>query len=188
MPSRSDEESKVRRLIELKEWVEKKLGELKAEVEGLQALSSILAELIAEKSFQPASTTVAAEREPSEKVEPKVEGIPIRYSDGTLLATVHSEDGRIRVIFSEDVELREDIPPFRAFLVRKVLEPMTSRDLEAVSRGVIPPDEAFNYEIKVEDGVLKELILHNVRDSSRVRDFRSALRWTLERMYEKILK
>jgi hypothetical protein len=91
----------------------------------------------------------------------------------------------MRIVFSRELALKEDIQPFRAFLIKKVLEPITSQDLEAVSRGRIPPDRAFNYELKVEDGILRELILNNLYDPARIRDIQSAVRWTLERMYER---
>ncbi|MBS7642196.1 MAG: hypothetical protein QW374_02340 [Candidatus Bathyarchaeia archaeon] len=187
------EELDVKKLVELKEWIDKRVGELKGEIEILSALSSMLSMVIAEKSFQPAST-LAREQATPEQPKPKpvqveqARGIPIRSSDGTLLAMIYREDTRMRIVFSRELALREDIQPFRAFLIRKVLEPITSQDLEAVSRGRIPPDRAFNYELKVEEGVLRELILNNLYDTARIRDIQSAVRWTLERMYERAKK
>ncbi len=186
------EELDVKKLIELKEWVDKRAAELKSEMGILEALSSMLSTIIAEKSFQPASTLAkeAISEQPQlvQLKQPQPEqpgGIPIRSSDGMLLATIYREDTRMRIVFSRELALKEDIQPFRAFLIKKVLEPITSQDLEAVSRGRIPPDRAFNYELKVEDGVLRELILNNLYDPARIRDIQSAVRWTLERMYER---
>jgi hypothetical protein len=186
------EELDIKKLIELKEWVDKRAAELKSEMGILEALSSMLSTIIAEKSFQPASTLAkeAISEQPQlvQLKQPQPEqpgGIPIRSSDGMLLATIYREDTRMRIVFSRELALKEDIQPFRAFLIKKVLEPITSQDLEAVSRGRIPPDRAFNYELKVEDGVLRELILNNLYDPARIRDIQSAVRWTLERMYER---
>lgn len=186
------EELDVKKLIELKEWIDKRVVDLKNEVKILETLSSMLSTVIAEKSFQPASD-LAKEVAP-EQIQPKQiqleqpVGIPIRSSDGVLLATIYREDTRMRIVFSRDLALKEDIQPFRAFLIRKVLEPITSQDLEAVSKGRIPPDRAFNYELKVDEGVLRELILNNLYDPARIRDIQSAIRWTLERMYERTKK
>ncbi|MEM2739184.1 MAG: hypothetical protein QXQ29_00060 [Candidatus Bathyarchaeia archaeon] len=186
------EELDLKKLIELKEWIDKRVVDLKNEVGILETLSSMLGTVIAEKSFQPASA-LAREATP-EPIQPKqvqpeqLGGIPIRSSDGMLLATVYREDTRMRIVFSRDLALKEDIQPFKAFLIRKVLEPITSQDLEAVSRGRIPPDRAFNYELRVEEGVLRELILNNLYDPARIRDIQSAVRWTLERMYERAKK
>jgi hypothetical protein len=187
------EELDVKKLIELKEWVDKRAAELKSEMGVLETLSLMLSAIIAEKSFQPASTLAAKEAisEQPQLVQPRQPqpeqpgGIPIRSSDGMLLATIYREDTRMRIVFSRELALKEDIQPFRAFLIKKVLEPITSQDLEAVSRGRIPPDRAFNYELKVEDGILRELILNNLYDPARIRDIQSAVRWTLERMYER---
>jgi hypothetical protein len=187
------EELDVKKLIELKEWVDKRAAELKSEMGILETLSLMLSAIIAEKSFQPASTLAAKEAiseqpQPVQPRQPQPEqpgGIPIRSSDGMLLATIYREDTRMRIVFSRELALKEDIQPFRAFLIKKVLEPITSQDLEAVSRGRIPPDRAFNYELKVEDGILRELILNNLYDPARIRDIQSAVRWTLERMYER---
>jgi len=186
------EELDVKKLIELQEWIDKRVVDLKNEVKILETLSSMLSTVIAEKSFQPASD-LAKEAAP-EQIQPKQiqleqpGGIPIRSSDGVLLATIYREDTRMRIVFSRDLALKEDIQPFRAFLIRKVLEPITSQDLEAVSKGRIPPDRAFNYELKVDEGVLRELILNNLYDPARIRDIQSAIRWTLERMYERTKK
>ncbi|MCS7112954.1 MAG: hypothetical protein NZ955_03235 [Candidatus Bathyarchaeota archaeon] len=185
------EELDVKKLIELKEWIDKRVVDLKNEVGILEALSSMLSTFIAEKSFQPASALakeVTPEPIQPKQVQPEPGGVPIRSSDGILLATVYREDTRMRIVFSRDLALKEDIQPFKAFLIRKVLEPITSQDLEAVSRGRIPPDRAFNYELKVEEGVLRELILNNLYDPARIRDIQSAIRWTLERMYERAKK
>jgi|GEM_PF-652221 len=186
------EELDVKKLIELKEWVDKRVVELKSEMGILEALSSMLSTIIAEKSFQPASTLakeVISEQpqlvQPKQPQSEQLAGIPIRSSDGMLLATIYREDTRMRIVFSRELALKEDIQPFRAFLIKKVLEPITSQDLEAVSRGRIPPDRAFNYELRVEDGILRELILNNLYDPARIRDIQSAVRWTLERMYER---
>jgi len=47
------------------------------------------------------------------------------------------------------------------------------------------PDEAFSYNIKKDGDILQEIIIQNF-NFSREREIRSATRWTLEKMYEKM--
>jgi len=75
-------------------------------------------------------------------------------------------------------------PPFKAFLVDKVLMRMHEIDQEAVRRGELMPDEALSFDIKTEGNILREILVRNVTPQ-RERELRSAIRWTLEKMYEK---
>ena len=46
------------------------------------------------------------------------------------------------------------------------------------------PDKMFAYNIVSEGDLLREIILKNV-DEERLKELKSSIRWTLEKMYEK---
>ncbi len=95
-------------------------------------------------------------------------------------------EGYIRIVPAQDIELNINIPPFRQFLVEKVLEEMRRKDREAVERGELREEEALDYEIKTKGDILTEIFVKNVVDERRMRELKNAVRWTFERMLEKI--
>ena len=50
--------------------------------------------------------------------------------------------------------------------------------------GLLPPDKMFAYDIATEGELIREIIIKNV-DDNRLKDLRSSIEWTLEKMYEK---
>jgi hypothetical protein len=49
----------------------------------------------------------------------------------------------------------------------------------------LTPDKMFAYNITREGDSLREIIIKNV-DEERLRELKSSIRWTLEKMYEKM--
>ncbi|MBS7633408.1 hypothetical protein KEJ15_07330, partial [Candidatus Bathyarchaeota archaeon] len=66
----------------------------------------------------------------------------------------------------------------------RVLTKMQERDIELSRTGQLPSSRIFSYEIIQDDGVIREMIIRNV-DSDRLRELKSSIRWTLEKMLEK---
>ena len=62
---------------------------------------------------------------------------------------------------------------------------MRDKDEELAREGKIMPERTLAYEIKTEGGILQEIAVRNFRPE-RERELRSATRWTLEKMYEKM--
>jgi hypothetical protein len=53
-----------------------------------------------------------------------------------------------------------------------------------VRRGQLTPDKMFAYNIVREGDLLREIVIRNA-DEERLRELKSSIRWTLEKMYEK---
>ena len=47
-------------------------------------------------------------------------------------------------------------------------------------------ENILSYNVIVDGDDLKEVLIKNYGDSQRLREIRSAVRWTLEKMFEKI--
>ncbi|MDI9577143.1 MAG: hypothetical protein QM398_03285, partial [Thermoproteota archaeon] len=77
------------------------------------------------------------------------------------------------------------IPPFSTFLVEKVFAKMQEKDKELVRLGQWAPDKLFNYNIVKEGDLIREIIIKNV-DDERLKELKSSIRWTFEKMYEKM--
>ena len=52
--------------------------------------------------------------------------------------------------------------------------------------GELDPSEILEYEVEEEEGRLSSLIIHNYGGERRLREINSSLRWTFDKMYDKI--
>lgn len=179
------EEEKLKRIAELREILEERIRSLEAEVEGLKLILELVNIILLERSFKRAEEIAqlrTAEAAPPTREVTRI--IPLKTSSGETLASIYVEDKNLRIIPEADKKFYTDTPPFEAFLIEKVLNKMREADQEAVKRGELMPDEALSYEVKTEGNLIRELIIRNVTPQ-RERELRSAVRWTLEKMYEK---
>lgn len=190
----SDEEE-VKQLAELKVKLQKKLEALREEVKILESLISVVDSLLVSKSFrrievpqlpQTQSAQVEISLAPQAPELSAQETILLEASDGTLLAKMYVTDKDIQVIIEPSLNLYVTTPPFQSFLVSRVLDSMKNKDLELVKDGKLNPDKVFDYELKIEGDALKEIRIKNYGDKRRLRELRTSIRWTLEKMYEKL--
>ena len=63
---------------------------------------------------------------------------------------------------------------------------MKKTDQERSTNGELDPGEILEYEIQEEDGKLTQLSIHNYGGERRLREINSSLRWTFDKMYDKI--
>lgn len=188
-------EESAKSLADLKKYLEDKLAALTAEIEHVKALIRIVDEALTKVSFKPASAleitrevVQQVSQPPSPPRGPETETLIMASSrmNNKLLGKMYIGEGYIRIVPAQDIELNINIPPFRQFLVEKVLEEMRRKDREAVERGELKEEEALNYEIKTKGDILTEIFIKNVADERRIRELKNAVRWTFERMLEKI--
>lgn len=185
------ENERVKRLAEAKSYIQKRIDELESEVELLKLILSVIDTALSRESF-----TKAAEL-PREAPREAPQA-PLAEADlGAQVseAAVTSRDGRelARLVVYEKglvikplMDLPVDSPPLRSFFVAKVLEGYKRKDEELVRAGEILEDEAFDYEVAEEEGLVKEIIVRNYRERRRLDEIRSALRWTLNRVLERM--
>jgi hypothetical protein len=117
--------------------------------------------------------------------EPEVTAVPIKTATGELLANLYMNEDSIHAVLAEDKQFTVDTPPFMAFLIERVLAKMQEKDREAAAVGEISPDKILSYSIVREGDILHELTIRNI-SPDRARELKSSIRWTLEKMYEKM--
>lgn len=103
---------------------------------------------------------------------------------GCLPARNETENS-LRVVRASDKNFDINTPPFTHFLGERVLLKMQGRDNELARAGHIVPDKIFCYEIKREGNVISEINIRNI-DSDRLKELKSSIRWTFEKMHEKM--
>lgn len=191
-----EEKEKIKKLIEFKAKLEKRVEKTEAELEDLQVLMEFVNKVLMEKGFRHAEvvkpTVVKPPTEKAETVEkvsvvpPKEfeNVIPLKMVTGEPLADIYIGKDFMEVIPAEKRDFNVNTPPFMQFLVNRVLTKMQEKDREDTRNGRITPEEILSYNIIRDGDVVRKIVVRNV-SLSRRRELKSTIRWTLEKMYEK---
>lgn len=187
MTAEEKEEEKIRKMAEFRTVLEKHVKELETELEGLKAMLEFANDALLKKGFRKAEAvkppSVLPETRSSVKEEYE-ETVPLNTADGEFLANIYVGKDSMRVMLAEDKNFNVNTPPFMPFLVERVLAKMQERDRESVRTGEMTPNEMISYNIMREGDIIREITIRNV-GPERVRELKSSIRWTLEKMYEK---
>lgn len=188
-----EEDSDLKRLAEMKAYLEKKIAESEREAERLRSFLEIVDSQLAEKSFRrvkiPADAQVAPGPEMIEEARKETgEMWPISTPEGTHLADLQITGSEIALVPDPGIRYEVASPPLRAFLVARVLDPMHVKDQEAARNGQLSANNVLTYELEEDSGTLRTLRVHNYGDQRRLNELRNAMRWTVRRMYEKTLQ
>ena len=123
------------------------------------------------------------------KVDAPIEGeddISVTGKDGTLLGNLVVEGNTLMFTPSDVFEFTTDIPPFQSFLVERVLDNMKRTDQERASNGELEPQEILEYMVETDGDKISSLKIVNYGGERRLRELNSSLRWTLDKMYDKL--
>lgn len=192
----SQEAEKVKKLIAFKKRLGKRVEELECERKELQLMLEAVDFVLLEKGFKRAEIVEAStnagilpvrEEVLTQPSRPKMEHenvIPLKTVKGELLANIYVNQDSLRVVLSEDKNLNVNTPPFKQFLVERVLAKMQEKDSELARTGELEPNKIFSYNIVEEEDTIRELEIENF-SKNRFRELKSSIRWTLEKMYEK---
>jgi len=185
------EEEKLKRIAELRSLLEKRLRDTETELEGLRVLLEFVDAKLLERGFRRVEMGKPAPPPPA-PVEPAVtspavgfeETVSLKTVAGDLLANLYVAEDSVRIVPVEGKTFDVNTPPFMPFLVERVLTKMQEKDQEAAGTGEITPDKILSYNIVRDGDVIREIAIKNV-GSERLRELKSTVRWTLEKMYEK---
>jgi len=192
----SEEAEKVKKFVAFKKKLEKRVEGLESELNELRLMLEAVNSILLEKGFKRAEiakTPVTAEVSPvKEEVlvqppQPSAEYenvIPLKTVTGESLATLYINQDSLRIVLAEDKNFNINTPPFTQFLVERVLAKMQEKDSELARTGQLTTDKIFSYNIVQEGDEIHEIVIKN-SDANRLRELKSSIRWTLEKMYEK---
>lgn len=192
MTGSENEEEKIKRMVEFRPQLEKRIREVETELEGLKTLLEFIDAALLKKGFRRAEMvkpTLSSSPVPEVAPPPVMEyerGVQLKTITGDLLADLYFGGELMRVVLAEDKEFNINTPPFTAFLVERVLAKMQEKDREAVIRGETTTDKILSYHITQEGDIIREITIQNVTPD-RSLELKSTIRWTLEKMYEKTL-
>ena len=195
----SKDAERTKSLITFKKRLEKRIEELSSELKEMQATLEIVSSIILEKSFihpkiaketltskasLPEEIAVESKSPPIQPQKASEKVLPLRTRTGELLARFHIDGDTLHVKPAEDKSFEISRPPFTQFLVERVLSKMRKKDDEMVAAGQLASDKVFSYNIVQDGDLIREILIRNF-NSDRLRELRSSIRWTLEKMYEK---
>jgi hypothetical protein len=186
----------VRRMADLRQWLEDKIKGLEEELELTKQTLSLVDEQLKRGSFVKAAEVPVAPRQPvkeeaPEEIEPSLatdesETRPLkRQRDNYLIANAYVQGNTVTVVPVTDVVLRSTTPPFKSYLVGKVLGGMRTADEEAAAQGKLAKDKLFSFEFQEDGGRIVKLTMRNFNDKARLNEVLSTTLWTFTKMLEK---
>jgi hypothetical protein len=200
----AQDSEKLKSMIALKKRLEEQLEKLQSETKEVQDTLDTVNQILLEKGFKrgdlkevPAQAPMPKEvvlpkHEPEQpKTEPTNQYtepesvIPLKTMADEPLALIYFEKQSIHVLPDETKKFSVNTPPFTNFLVEKVFAKMQEKDKELVRLGQLSTDKMFSYNIVREGDLIREIIIKNA-DDERLKELKSSIRWTFEKMYEKI--
>jgi len=189
----SQDAEKIKRLVAFKKKLEEKVVALESELKELQTMLETVNSMLLEKGFRHAE--IKAEAITAEISQPKEEPsagpieyeniIPLKTFNDELLANLYVSENLLRVVPAENKTFNINTPPFTPFLIEKVFIKMKEKDNELIRAGQLSPDKIFSYDIIQDGDAIREIVIKNF-DADRLRELKSSIRWTLEKMYEKM--
>ena len=187
MTAEEKEEEKIKKMAEFRTILEKRVRELEIELQGLKVMLELANDTLLKKGFKKSEIDKPSSILPEAAlpIAEDEETVPLKTVDGEFLANLYVGKNSLRLILSEDKNFNVNTPPFMQFLVERVLAKMQERDRESVRSGETTPDEIISYNIMREGDTIREMTIRNV-GPERVRELKSSIRWTLEKMYEKM--
>jgi len=187
MAAEEKEEEKLRKMAEVRAILEKRIEQLETELEGFKATLEFVNETLLKRGFKKAESAKPSVIMPK-TAQPEMaseETVSLKTAEGEFLANLYIGKDSIRVILAEDKNFNVNTPPFMQFLIERVLTKMQERDRESAKTGGITADQIIAYNIMREGDVFREITIRNV-EPERIKELKSSIRWTLEKMYEKM--
>ncbi|MGB9714099.1 MAG: hypothetical protein C0193_01090 [Candidatus Bathyarchaeota archaeon] len=188
----SSDAEKIKGLLAFKKKLEAKIEALESELKELRATLETVNSVLLEKGFKRAEVitppqgevTETAPLHPQALKEPETV-VPLKTADGELLANIIVGENSLKVVPAEDKNFNINTPPFNQFLLEKVFVKMQEKDTELARGGQLSPEKIFSYSIVRDGDIIREIIVNNV-DAERLKELKSSIRWTFEKMYEKM--
>ncbi|MCG2862983.1 MAG: hypothetical protein L7H10_03085 [Vulcanisaeta sp.] len=165
----------VKRLLELREKLESRIKELQEELNLLNEIREVLDGLIKSQSIMPATELIT-----KQDLGRLIETREIKSRVGNeLLGTVEIYEGG--VVIKPIKPFNKDNSAFKRFFRDKILEGFKQEDDRLVRDGQLRREEAFSYEVRLDDDNVTSIVIRNYRSDERLREIIRAIRWTLER-------
>ncbi len=172
-------EKDVKKAAELKLWLEGRIRELQEEIERLKESLTYVDATLRATTFKPAIEMMSEPKEIPELRELK------RDKGGEVIALASVTTDSVSIEPRAGVTLRQGTPPFKSFLVGKILQGMRNKDEELVKAGKLMQGAELKFDIEESNGTISRMMIENYREKSRLTEILNTIAWTFSRMLEK---
>ena len=169
----------TKKAAELKLWLEGRIAQLQDEIERLNETLSYVDANLRATTFRQANEMMAESKEAPEVRELK------RDKGGQLMATASITSDAVSIEPAGDVTLKSSTPPFKSFLLGKILDGMKTKDEDLVKAGKMAKGTALKFDVEESNGAISKLIVENYREKARLNEILNTISWTFSRMLEK---
>jgi len=108
-----------------------------------------------------------------------------RDKGGEVIAVASVTSDGVSVEPRQGVSLKLATPPFKSFLMAKILQGMKSKDEDLVASGKLNKGMELRFDVEESNGLISRLMIKNYRDKSRLNEILNTVAWTFSRMLEK---
>jgi hypothetical protein len=173
------QEGEVKKAAELKLWLERRIAELEEEMERLRETLGYVDATLRATTFKPAIEMMAEVKEAPQLREIK------RDKGGQVLATAAVTPDSVSIEPKEGVTLKSSTPPFKSFLIGKILQEMKSKDEGLVAAGKLAKGMELRFDVDESNGTIGRIMIENYREKARLNELLNTVAWTFSRMLEK---
>ena len=169
----------TKRTADLKLWLEQRIAQLEEEIERLRETLSYVDANLRATTFKQANEMMVEAKEAPEVRELK------RDKGGQVIATASITSDAVAIEPSSGVALKSTTPPFRSFLLGKILQGMKTKDEELVRSGKLAKGMELRFDVDESNGSIGKLVIENYRETGRLNEILNTVSWTFSRMLEK---
>ncbi|MGA2198887.1 MAG: hypothetical protein ABSG45_03015 [Nitrososphaerales archaeon] len=177
----SDEQ--LKRAADLKLWIDSRIAELQEEVEKLKEAQAIVDTVLRASSFRPASEVLVRPKEEAGQI-PEMRELR-RDKGGETIAIAQITKEKVVVEPVAEVALKSETPPFKSFLLGKILTGMKAKDDALVAGGKLERGKVIQFSVAERGGKISGLTIENYREGERLTEILNTVSWTFSRMLEK---
>lgn len=182
-------EDETRKLLKIREELVSRVERLQREIEDLRRAVTEIDGLIVRQGFRkpiPTKTRTVTEDVDGASGDEEEDIHSVKSKSGMTLGTLQVKDEELVFEPVSGLVFSTSIPPFTSFLVERVFDNMRSTDEERATQGEIAPREVLSYVVEAEQGRIRKIVVRNYGGERRLREIQSSLRWTFDKMYDKL--
>ncbi len=173
------QDGEVKKAAVLKLWLERRIAELDEEMERLRETLGYVDATLRATTFKPAIEMMEEAKEAPELREIK------RDKGGQVVATAAVTPDSVSIEPKEGIKLKSNTPPFKSFLLSKILQEMKSKDEGLVSAGKLAKGMELRFDVEESNGTIGRIMIENYREKARLNELLNTIAWTFSRMLEK---
>jgi len=179
----AEKDDQVKKAADLKLWIESRIAQLQEEIEKFRDAEALADSALRAGSFRSA---IEVSERPKEAVAPVPETREIRRDKSAeVIAYAQVTPTKLVVDVLPEVTLKAETPPFKSFLVGKILQGGRASDDELVAKGKLKKGEELRFTVDEKDGRILRITIENYRERQRLADLLNTVAWTFSRMLEK---